>query len=600
MKKTLIYISAAMLASVGLSSCNDNWTTPPLDDYFPQSNWKANETIEALKTANWKSDRNYVETIGQNADNQDIIIKGRVISESASGNIYNSIVIQQENGGPALNIAVRTNKLTTIPPFGQEILVNVTGLKIGGYNGLMQLGAEGTYNNAPSMTFMESADFEAKFEPNGAPNLALVDTMVVDDLAELATAKGSDAGLIKWQSQLVRVNNVTFKEQGVPYAGSSNTNRYVKDANGNELNVRTSSYATFKDALTPAGTGSVTGILSYYGSDWQLLLNDTTGVKGFEPVENPGTPDDPGKPDDPVNPGEGGDGTEANPFTVAQIIGGATGTEVWSKGYIVGWVEGQVLKDGAHFDAASTVASNILIAASADVKDVANCVPVQLSSGTDARTKLNLKDNPGVLGKEVALKGNLEKYFGTAGIKSVTAYKIDGASSDPETPDTPGEAVTTISEGFDGGSIPAGWSQIQEAGDKTWYTPSYQDNYYAAMTGYKGTAPFDQWLLTPAIDMSKATDKVLSFITQVNGYGSKTSKLEVYVLTTNDLKTATKTQLKPALATAPDSGYSSWVESGALDLSAFTGTVYIAFRYVATEDANYATWCVDNVKVNVK
>ena len=598
MKKSLIYISAAMFATLGLSSCNDNWETPPLDAYYPHSNWKANETIDDLKTVNWKSDRNYVNTIGQDAEGNDIIIKGRVISESGSGNIYNSIVIQQENGD-ALNIAVRTNKLTTIPAFGQEILVNVSGMKIGGYNGLMQLGAEGTYNGQPSMTFMESADFEAKFEANGAPNKALVDTLVVTDLSELAAAKATDAGLIKWQSQLVRVENVTFKEQGVVYAGSQNTNRYVKDANGNELNVRTSSYATFKDALTPAGSGSVTGILSYYGTDWQLLLNDTTGVVGFEKVENPGTPDDPSKPDEPVTPPTGGgDGTEASPYTVAQVIAGATGTEVWTKGYIVGWVEGQKLEEGAHFDAANvSVVSNLLLAATPDVKDAKACVPVQLSSGTDVRTKLNLKDNPGVLGKEVAIKGNLEKYFGVAGIKSTTAYKMDG-SADPD-PEVPSEAVASINEGFDAGSIPAGWTQAQVAGNKTWYTPSYQDNYYAAMTGYKGTAPFDQWLFTPAVDMAKATDKVLSFVTQVNGYGSKTSKLEVYVLTAAD-PTSSKTQLTPTLATAPDSGYSSWVESGSIDLSSYSGIIYIGFRYVATEDANYATWCVDNVKVNVK
>ena len=596
MKKTVKHISLALLATVALTSCNDNWTQPPLEAYFPTSTMTANEEIGTLKTTYWKSDRNYVETIGQNADGEDIVIKGRVISESASGNIYNSIVIQQADGGPALNIAVRTNKLTTIPPFGQEIFVNVTDLKIGGYNGLMQLGAEGTYNNAPSMTFMESADFEAKFQPNGAPNKALVDTTVVT-LDEIAAAKGNTEGLIKYQSQLVRVEGVTFVEQGVPYAGSSNTNRYVKDANGQQLNVRTSSYATFKNALTPTGTGSVTGILSYYGTDWQLLLNDTTGVVGFTPA-TPGTPDE---PVNPPTPGEGGDGTEASPYTVAQVNAGATGSSAWVKGYIVGWVEGQVLADGAHFDAANvTAASNILISDNPAATTVAECIPVQLVSGTTIRTALNLKDHPDNLGKPVEIQGSLENYFGTPGLKAPTAYKIDGAGT-PDTPDTPAEPVASIDQNFEnGGTMPAGWTQAQVAGNKSWYCPSFQDNYYAAMTGYKGTAPFDQWLFTPAIDMSKATDKCLSFTTQVNGYGSTTSKLEVYVLTSTDVATAVKTQLNPTLATAPASGYSSWAESGVIDLSSFTGTVYIGFRYVATQDDNYATWCVDNVKVNVK
>ncbi|MDO5396087.1 MAG: DUF6359 domain-containing protein, partial [Bacteroidales bacterium] len=269
-------------------------------------------------------------------------------------------------------------------------------------------------------------------------------------------------------------------------------------------------------------------------------------------------------------------------------------------GFIVGWVDGMNLSEGAKFEVPASSASNLLIAETADCKDVTLCVPVQLPSGSSARTALNLKDNPGNLQKEVALKGNLEAYFGAKGIKTVSDYKIDGSGA-PDNPDTPVEAVVTISEGFDGGSIPAGWSQVQVSGDKAWYTPSFQDNYYAAMTGYKGNnPPFDQWLLTPPIDMDKATDKVLSFVSQVNGYGSTTSVLEVYVLTDADLSKATKTKLNPTLATAPASGYSSWAESGELDLSAFSGKIYIAFRYYATQDANYATWCVDNVKVNVK
>ena len=596
MKNVLSYISAVMLGTLALSSCDDNFERPPM--IYPTAEHDANTTVTDLKTKYWSMDRNYVNTVGSLADftgnnddqNKDVYISGRVVSESEPGNVYNSIVLQQPDG-TALNVAVRTNKLEKSYPFGQEVIINVTGLKIGGYNGLMQLGAEGTYNGAPSMTFMESADFEKVAELNGAPDAAAVDTLVLtlDDIADK-----SQANLIKYQSQLVRFDNLTFEEPGKTFsADGQTTNRYAKDANGKRINVRTSAYASFADQVVPAGTGSVVGILSYYGTDWQLLLNNITGVIGFDGTT---TPDDPVNP--PTPPTGGGDGTEAAPFTVAQVIGGASGTGVWAKGYIVGWVEGQVLAEGAKFDATNvTAASNILIAETADCKDVTKCVPVQLPSGTDARTKLNLKDNAGNLGKEVALKGDLAAYFGTAGIKAVSDFKIDGQGGD--TPAAPADPVTSINEGFDGGTIPAGWTQQQVKGDKSWYTPSYQNNYYAAMTGYKGTAPFDQWLFTPAIDLSKCDSKVLTFDTQVNGYGSTTSKFEVYVLSAAD---ATKQlgQLAPTIAVAPESGYSQWVSSGNLDLSKFSGIVYIGFRYEAAQDANYATWCVDNIKLNVK
>ena len=102
------------------------------------------------------------------------------------------------------------------------------------------------------------------------------------------------------------------------------------------------------------------------------------------------------------------------------------------------------------------------------------------------------------------------------------------------------------------------------------------------------------------INADRLPEKVMSFRTQVNGYGSTTSKFEVYVLTSNDPETAEKTQLNPVLAEAPASGYSDWVNSGNLDLSGFTGKIYIGFRYAAENDANYATWCFDDVKVGVK
>ena len=118
-----------------------------------------------------------------------------------------------------------------------------------------------------------------------------------------------------------------------------------------------------------------------------------------------------------------GSGSEEDPYNVAAAAG-ASGS-AWVTGYIVGWVDGQVLSSGANFNGTSSSASNLLIADNADETNVANCMPVQLPSG-NVRTALNLKDNPGNYKKQVKLYGSLEKYFGVAGLKSVTQYAIDG------------------------------------------------------------------------------------------------------------------------------------------------------------------------------
>ena len=122
-----------------------------------------------------------------------------------------------------------------------------------------------------------------------------------------------------------------------------------------------------------------------------------------------------------------GDGTETNPYDVAAAIAKGSQTGAFVKAYIVGFVEGQVYTEGANFSSASTTQTNILIAGSADEKDAANCMPVQLPTG-DIRTKLNLKDNAGNYKKEVLLYGDITKYFGVPGLKNTSYAVIDGTS----------------------------------------------------------------------------------------------------------------------------------------------------------------------------
>lgn len=125
-------------------------------------------------------------------------------------------------------------------------------------------------------------------------------------------------------------------------------------------------------------------------------------------------------------PDDGSAGSYSNPYTVSAAISNNSGSGKYVKGFIVGWVSGQVLAEGAHFSAdGCDVATNVLIASSASETDLSNCMPVQLPSGA-VRTGLNLKDNPGNYKQEVLLYGNLEKYFGAPGLKSVTYAELGG------------------------------------------------------------------------------------------------------------------------------------------------------------------------------
>ena len=178
---------------------------------------------------------------------------------------------------------------------------------------------------------------------------------------------------------------------------------------------------------------------------------------------------------------------------------------------------------------------------------------------------------------------------------------VVGGNITPHEPEA--DPVTSLNEGFDV-SLPQTWYNVIVSGDKRWYQTVFQENGYAAVTGYKGALPpFDTWLITPPVDIKNAANRTLSFRTEVAGYGSTTSRLEVYILNSLDPATATvKVKLDAALATPTTNGptYSGWCESGDIDLSQWAdGTYYIGFRYQATQDANYATWCLDDVKFGI-
>lgn len=607
MKKSLIYIYTALLAlagSVSLSSCDDDFERPPM--VVPTAKRHANTTIAELKTKFYTGESNYATLVEKRDDGTDYIIKGRVISSDQAGNFFKQLVIEDETG--AIQVNIDSYDLYKSYQYGQEIVIDVTGLYVGAYGKLMQIGSTPN-NNYPGRI---ASDLAAKqIEVNG---LAEPEKIVAGEytIAALNDLISNQEEFLAKQCRLVSIKDVTFKDAGKATLADKdkNTSRTISDGTGDMI-VYTSGYSDFYDYYCPEGKGTIVGILSFFNRSWQIRLigvsedenvaDTMRGLIGYELSKAPGTGGDTPTP----TPTPGDAGTKEKPYTIANVQAGATGTGVWVKGYIVGWIDGKTLADGAKFNADGvTVSSNVMLADAADAATTAKIIPVQLPSG-EIRKAVNLQDNPANYKKEVLLKGNLVAYFGVPGLKEVSAAVIDGKEYPMGGDDQPsGDVVTSLDENFDASTdIPAGWFQKQAAGDKAWYVRNFSENNYITMSGFKGTAPFDQWLLSPAIDMDKVSDKTLTFDIQVNGYGATTTTLKVYIVT-DPANLATATELKATFATAPAAGadgktkYSEWVKSGNVDLAKYKGKVYIAFRYQASKDANYATWCVDNVKLN--
>lgn len=110
-----------------------------------------------------------------------------------------------------------------------------------------------------------------------------------------------------------------------------------------------------------------------------------------------------------------------NPFGVSEARGMAGKEGVWVYGYIVG---GDLSSAKASFKGPFSSRTNIVIAAKSSTTDRNACMSVQLSTG-DIRNALNLVDNPGNLGRQVFLKGDIcASYYGIPGIQSLTEYSF--------------------------------------------------------------------------------------------------------------------------------------------------------------------------------
>ncbi len=154
-----------------------------------------------------------------------------------------------------------------------------------------------------------------------------------------------------------------------------------------------------------------------------------------------------------------GDGTQASPYSAAQVGAMTTANNVvlhagaWVTGYIVGYVDTGIksyaTEESSKFTVPATVATNLLLAMTPDEKDYTKCISVNLKSGSDSRTKLNLKDNPGNLGKLLKLKGDVTRYVGLSGVKEVTEFELTGeGTGGGDEPGPSGDAIDVTSPDF--------------------------------------------------------------------------------------------------------------------------------------------------------
>ena len=285
--------------------------------------------------------------------------------------------------------------------------------------------------------------------------------------------------------------------------------------------------------------------------------------------------------------GDGSKKTEA--LTVAEAMAkNNDGKTYWVEGYIVG-----VCTSGTYSSAtigSTESESNFLIADTPTPSGAEECMPVALPSQSAARTEINLEAHPEYIGKEIAVYGRLAAYFNVNGIKETSTYAfMDEVSNIIYDNELLG----------DKGGFEEYYMHYGEGLTYAWYN---QKNYGWTASAFKSNAcvPCESWLVSPAFDLSDATDPVFSFSQVVNKLGeghSVSDHCSVWVSAnfTDSVGTATWTEV--TIPTWPAGTSWDFFKTGDISLKQWAGRVIrIGFKYV-TDTQSAPSWEIKNLQV---
>jgi hypothetical protein len=254
----VVWCAMVALTFMPLSCVDLEFDQPPSGVFDP--NLPVNSSIAELKA---------LHTTGQHEEiTNEIIISGIVVSDDEAGNFFKQLVIQDETGG--IEMRIEMSDLHSRYPVGRKVYVKAKGLWLGDYNGLPQLGAGWDQNESSLIRIPESLVdrfiIPATFDHVVTPEVLTVDQLATEDV-----------------NTLVRFENVQFvaADAGEPWANAAlqiAVNREIEDCARRRLIVRTSGFAEFAGQPTPEGGGSLTGILTVFGSDFQVVVRDLEDV----------------------------------------------------------------------------------------------------------------------------------------------------------------------------------------------------------------------------------------------------------------------------------------------------------------------------------
>lgn len=268
MKKITLILTAVLLA--GLTGCvnSDYYEAPDLSGEC--TSLPVTKTVPQIISMGTTTAQQYT---------ADDVIEAYVVSSDEGGNFYKSISLVSTDNTVGFSMPVDAYNLYTKYEPGRKVYIRmkdryfandtqIASFEIGSlYSGSVGRISGVEYENA----IVRGCD---KVDEN---TLAIPMTI---------TQAKSNANINK----LIEIDAVQFADEfvGNTYYDAANdlggaTNNIVKDANGNSLIVRISSFATFAAKTVPSLNGKIRGVMTKYGSDFQFMVRNESDINLTNP-----------------------------------------------------------------------------------------------------------------------------------------------------------------------------------------------------------------------------------------------------------------------------------------------------------------------------
>ena len=289
--KALRALSLALLLGLALTACQGDWDEPSLSQPPFGNSSISDEGIISIAQLKAMYPNVFASTDQNKLITENIKIRGRVTGNDLGSNLYKQFTLQDESG--AIIVAVNQSGMHGFLAEGQEIVIDLKDLYIGGYRKQPEIGQP---YNGNGIGRMNKELFQQHYKYVGTPDPSAIQP--IEMTADELKAWDKDQNCAK----LIKLKDVSFvpvdglgtfapdsaDDKTVSLIGGC-VNRAINEIPESQFVVRTSTYAKFAARKLPyddvnkrPAKCNLTGIATRFNNTWQLLIRKESDIEVIE------------------------------------------------------------------------------------------------------------------------------------------------------------------------------------------------------------------------------------------------------------------------------------------------------------------------------